>query len=341
MPFDVHPPEYVSPLGIERLCAAAAAVARDPAAGLFGPESITWRIDRESALFLGAGRAALLQLAHPWVTAALVQHSNLLDQPVARFHNTFRVVFTMVFGTLDQALAAARHLYQLHTGIRGELREDTAGWSRGTHYEANEIAALRWVFSTLVESAVMAYECVLGPLGASEREQYYAESKRMAALFGIPASALPENWQAFRACNHEMHASDELGVSAEARRYGTRLLAGAGSPIHSWIHPPLWYRALTVAWLPERFRSEFSFDFGEDLRTAAESAARRLPGFYRRLPDAVRFVGPYHEARARLRGRSCGILARLSNRFWIGEPRMPFSEGAAVRENDKSKRQES
>jgi len=47
--------------------------------GIFGAESVSWRINCESALFLGAGRAALLQLAHPWVAAALDQHSSLLQ----------------------------------------------------------------------------------------------------------------------------------------------------------------------------------------------------------------------------------------------------------------------
>ena len=75
--------------------------ASDPRAGIFGPLSVTWKVNREAALFLGAGRAALLQLAHPWVAVALDQHSNLREDPLARFHNTFRVVFTMIFGTLE------------------------------------------------------------------------------------------------------------------------------------------------------------------------------------------------------------------------------------------------
>ena len=44
-------------------------------AGVFGPASVMWRIDREAAVFLGAGRALLLQLAHPWVAAAIAEHS--------------------------------------------------------------------------------------------------------------------------------------------------------------------------------------------------------------------------------------------------------------------------
>jgi uncharacterized protein (DUF2236 family) len=142
----------------------------DPRAGIFGPRSISWRINRESALFLGAGRAALLQLAHPWVAAALAQHSSLMSNPIARFHNTFRIVFTMIFGSSAQAFAASRSLYQLHTRIRGELPSAVAGYARGSHYEANSLPALIWVYATLVESAVLAYECVLPALNDAERE---------------------------------------------------------------------------------------------------------------------------------------------------------------------------
>jgi uncharacterized protein (DUF2236 family) len=45
--------------------------AAGPVAGVFGPATVTWRIDREAVVFLGAGRALLLQLAHPWVAAAI------------------------------------------------------------------------------------------------------------------------------------------------------------------------------------------------------------------------------------------------------------------------------
>src|SRR6202167_601035 len=116
--------QSVSLPAIERLWNSIAERASDPRSGIFGPSSISWMVNRESALFLGAGRAALLQLAHPWVAAALRQHSSLLNRPIARFHNTFRIVFTMIFGTAEQAFAASRHLYALHTRIIGELTED-------------------------------------------------------------------------------------------------------------------------------------------------------------------------------------------------------------------------
>src|SRR5579859_3168384 len=134
--------EPVSRAAIERLWALVREQTHDPRAGIFGPSSVSWRVNRESALFLGAGRAALLQLAHPWVAAALDQHSNLRNDPLARFHNTFRVVFTMIFGTLDQALAASHHLYHLHTRIKGELPASAGAYPQGAHYQANEMHAL-------------------------------------------------------------------------------------------------------------------------------------------------------------------------------------------------------
>lgn len=319
-----NPAASVTELQSQALLERAACLAAGPETGLFGPSSMTWKVSREAALFLGAGRAALLQLAHPWVAAALAEHSTVMDRPIARFHNTFRIIFTMVFGTLAQALAAARHLYALHTHIQGHMPEDVARYRQGSHYEANEVAALRWVFATLVDSAVLAYDAVLPPLTDAAREQYYQESCRLAGLFGIPWEALPENWEAFAEYNRQMHASDALGVSAGARAMAHNLLAGAGS----WIHPPLWYRALTAAWLPPRFRAEFALPDGPRDRRAAERALRWLPRIYPRLPGALRFAGPWREAQARLTGQRAGLGTRFSNRFWIGEPRLPFANAA-------------
>src|ERR1035437_4324170 len=131
------PDSKVSRDDLEALLGPMARRTADAQAGIFGPHSVSWKINRESALFLGAGRAALLQLAHPWVATALVEHSNLMSKPIARFHNTFRIVFTMIFGSLPQAMASSRHLYQLHTRIRGQMPEDVAAYRRGAAYEAN------------------------------------------------------------------------------------------------------------------------------------------------------------------------------------------------------------
>src|SRR5271157_4720356 len=118
--------------------------------GLFGANSLSWKINRESALFLAAGRAALLQLAHPWVAAAIAEHSRTLHDPIGRFHQTFRVMFTMVFGSTGQAVAAARHLHTRHQSIYGTMPETAGAFAAGSRYQANEVHALLWVYATLI-----------------------------------------------------------------------------------------------------------------------------------------------------------------------------------------------
>jgi uncharacterized protein (DUF2236 family) len=141
----------VSESDLESALEAVRTGAAGPVEGIFGPASITWRIDREAVIFLGAGRALLLQLAHPWVAAAVAEHSRTLADPIGRFHRTFELMFTMVFGSLDSATAAARRLHRRHAGISGVLPETIGCFAGGTSYCANDVAALRWVHATLVK----------------------------------------------------------------------------------------------------------------------------------------------------------------------------------------------
>jgi hypothetical protein len=120
----------------------------------------------------------------------------------------------------------------------------------------------------------------------------------------------------------EMCASAALGVDERARTMALGLLSGAGS----WVKSPQWYRAMTAAWLPQRLREEFGLALGDAEERIVEKAQWWLPRVYRLLPSSVRFTGPYHEARARLAGRRPGMLTQASNRFWMGEEKMPFGE---------------
>jgi uncharacterized protein (DUF2236 family) len=319
MEHEAASPQYVSPADSRSLHALLTQLPGEERNGFFGPGSVSWQVNRESAVFLAAGRAALLQLAHPWVASALAHHSSLMHDAVGRFHSTFRVIYTMLFGTRAQAIAASTQLYQRHTGIRGEL-------PGGGRYEANEVAALIWVHATLVESAVLAYEFVLPAVLPGEREEYYAESKRMAALFGIPGAALPQNWNDFVVYFGEMVNSPQLSVESTALELSRSVLSGAGS----WVHPPHWYQALTAYWMPPRLRAAFSLPFGVPEQRAVDRAAKRLPRLYGYLPSRIRFVGPFHEAEDRLRGRAPGMLTQRSNRFWMGQPRLLYSHLSGI-----------
>ncbi len=311
------PSRVVSAEDLEAQLAALRRSTPDPAAGIFGPGSVNWKVNRESALFLAGGRAALLQIAHPWIATAIAQHSRTLDDTVGRFHNTFRVMFTIWFGSLEQAFAVARRLHRLHQGIRGTLPQATGRFAERSAYQANEVDALVWVYASLIDSALLTYELVLPPLSGGEREHYYAKSRQAAALFGIAPEDLPQDLHGFELYMESALASDMLGVSAATRELGQRLQEGAGFKFRL----PFWYRALTTQLLPPRFREEFQFAYGEREQQAANRALRWIRRIYPHLPALLRFVGPYNEVQAKLRGRPAPTLAtRISNRFWIGQP---------------------
>ena len=306
----------VSAADLERLLGEVERSAAGASGGLFGPGSVSWKVNREAGLFLAAGRATLLQLAHPWVAAAISEHSRTLHDPIGRFHQTFRVMFTISFGSVEQAVAVARHLHSRHRGIHGTMPETVGAFAEGSHYQANEVHALLWVYATLIDSAVTAYDLVLPALTSAEREQYYAESRTSAALFGISPDEWPRSWQEFEQYKESMYVSDTLAVSDVARRLAREVLSGAGS----WLRIPSWYRALTAHLLRPRLREEFGLVYGGPERRSAERALGWLRRIHPHLPESVRFIGPYQEAVARLKGRSRPSLrVRLSNRLWIGE----------------------
>ncbi|MBB4425289.1 uncharacterized protein (DUF2236 family) [Bradyrhizobium sp. CIR48] len=293
--------------------------AAGPVAGVFGPETLTWRIDREAVIFLGAGRALLLQLAHPWVAAAIAEHSKTLADPIGRFHRTFDIVFAMVFGSLDRALRSSRQLHRRHGMIVGEMPETVGPFAAGSRYCANDIPSLRWVHATLVETALMAHELVLPPFSVEERERYWTESRMFGALFGLTADDLPADWAGFTAYTAAMAQSDTLTVSPAAREIAAQIFDGA----RPWLRPPRWYRALTASLLPERLRAGFGFELGERELRSADNALRWIRRIYPTLPDRLRYVGPYQEAQARLRGEAQpDWMTRCLNRAWIGRPQM-------------------
>lgn len=188
----------VSRADIEGELARLEAEVQRPEAGIYGPGSASWKVDRESIIFLAGGRAALLQLAHPFVAHAVDQHSDTRNDPLGRFQRTFDNVFAMVFGDLAQAERSARRVHAIHTRIQGHIAENVGAFAAGSFYEANDENALMWVHATLLDSAILAYEQVLGPLSPLDRRQYYAESRRFARLFEFRSRCCPKTGARFR-----------------------------------------------------------------------------------------------------------------------------------------------
>jgi uncharacterized protein (DUF2236 family) len=189
----------------------------DDAAGFFGPDSVTWKVDREMVLFLGGPRSLLLQIAHPAVAAAVEEHSDFRVDPLGRLNRTLDAVFAIVFGDRDSAREAAARVVRRHGPVKGVIDETSASPWSGRSYHAQDPELLLWVHATLVDTALLVYERVVGKLERRDAERYYEESCVVGELLGIPRSVLPKTLADFEDYFRSMVEGPTLHVGRIAR----------------------------------------------------------------------------------------------------------------------------
>ena len=300
---------------LEAHIAQLVATVSDPKHGIYGPDSAMWKVSRESITFLGGGRAAILQLAHPWVATAVKQHSSSEHDLPGRFKRTFDSVFAMVFGDLDEALTAARRVHALHDTIQGPLEEPLGPWPAGHAYAANDEDALLWVQATLVDTSVLMYESFVGPLSGADKDALWRDSRRFARLFGISDATWPADWAAFRVYFEGMINSDKLTIGDASRRMTRFLLTPPNAAV-----VPLWkwYATITAGLLPDRLRRDLGFRWGRTEQIVQRASMAALKLAWRRVPDRLRWLPAYVDARRRLRGEGRDGFGKLAERLVLG-----------------------
>ena len=260
----------------------------------FSPDSIFWRVNREGLMVLSGPRALLLELAHPLVAAGVAEHSQFATDVVGRLRRlqrTLNAMLTLTFGTLDEAVAVARHIDGIHGRVKGQLGESTGALPAGTAYFARDPALLRWVHVTFVDSALRVYALYVGPLSQAERDRYCLETTAIEPLLHIPAGYLPRSAAALDAYLDEMLASGEIAVGETARGIARALLAPLGPPV---LRPlEALFRLPIVGLLPPAVREGYGFRWTpRHARALAASAGLcrwlrpGLPGMLCRWPAA-------------------------------------------------------
>jgi uncharacterized protein (DUF2236 family) len=286
----------------------------DPREGILGPRSIGWELGGDVGLFVGGGRATLLQLAHPFVAHAIDQHSKTRSDVAGRFQRTFRNVFAMLYGDLDDACRAARRVHAIHTRVHGTMTDAIGAWPAGSPYHANDLDALVWVHSTLVDTTLVMREVLDGPLDESRKDAYLDELRRFGALFGIPRARLPGSWRAHRDYMSAMLASGQIAVAPCAREMA-QFLFGRGDAARSQPALGRLAEAVTHVLLPPDLATQFG------LRGAPRSTRVVLATFaqiYRRLPRAMLEFPACSEARNRLLGRGPSRWSAWTERQLFG-----------------------
>jgi uncharacterized protein (DUF2236 family) len=258
--------------------------------GLFGPQSLTWRVNKEGILLFGGGTALILQLAHPLVAAGVSQHSNYREDPWGRLYRTLDVVTKITFGSTKTSEAAAAGLCEVHGRVRGASLEKGGRYPAGTRYDARNPDLVMWVHATLVRTTLDVYQLYVGPLTIGEQRQYYDEQKLLAEKFGVPIHRQPATFADFNEYFADM-VENELAVTDALR-----------DVVDATLNPPLPFftrplvealNLASVGMLPPGLREELGLPWGasrERLLEASRVLVRRalpaLPSLLREFPPA-------------------------------------------------------
>ena len=298
----------------------------DARAGLFGPESEGWALNREAALLLVAGpRALLMQVAHPLIAEGVDQHSSFRVDPWRRLTATMTSSLRLLYGDAASAHAELTHLRRLHAGIHGPVRDQVARARHGARYSARDPGLGFWVLATLIDSTLAGHEALVGPVDRERRERFYAEGRRLAALLDIPAAVVPPDLAAFEAYLDEMLAPDgPVQVSPTAREIGVSILRPPLAPLAAatpgldripgsagllGLMPPSTYAWLywpSVALLPERIRAGYGLAWGVRERFVADWLLAGWRTWLRLLPASLRWLPQARAAHRRVGLSSVG-----------------------------------
>ena len=249
---------------------------------------VVHRINAERLLLLGWSRAILLQMAHPLVAAGVAEHSHFRAGPITaakRLRETVRSMLALSFGDPFEHGHAITAIRAIHTRVRGQLRETTGVFPAGTPYSAEDPALLLWVHATLIDSVVIVYERLIGPLSEADKDAYCEDAVEVAVALGVIESTVPRTWSALQRYLADEYASGRITVGADARVIVDAVMfppLSAVSGPFAWIN-----RLVTIGLLPESIRQQYGYAWSPSRERQLERILRMIRGARRMTPRVL------------------------------------------------------
>jgi uncharacterized protein (DUF2236 family) len=214
----------------------------EPDQGLFGPDSVTWRIHSDPSMLLGGFRALMLQAVHPLVMAGFDDNSFFRSDPWGRLQRTGDWVSSITYGTTAEANAAGAMLRRLHASLQPGIEPES-----GLPYRVDDPELLLWVHCTEVESFLSTYRRSGGHLGRGDGDRYVDEMRASAVLVGLDRHKVPATEADIE--DYYRAVRPQLRVTTVARR---NVLWGFAPPMPTWVAlatpaRPAWAALVAIA----------------------------------------------------------------------------------------------
>jgi uncharacterized protein (DUF2236 family) len=179
--------------------------------GLFGPDSIAWKVgsDWPSAL-VGGMSGLILGTLHPLVLAGTLDHSIFRKDPIGRLARTASFVMATAFGSTPVAMGAVDYVNRLHLKVSGIA-------PNGKPYRATDPDLAVWTHVTIYGGFLDGHlRYAPDPVTPSEQDGYWDEVARVPEMLGavdVPRSR-KEVEEYFRRVRPELEASRDALDSA-------------------------------------------------------------------------------------------------------------------------------
>lgn len=266
------------------------AEAEAPETGLYGPESVSWRVNRERSVQLGSISAMVTQWAHPALAQSGVDYYPDTGPPFYVSMALYDFLSTVTFGTVEEVKEAVHHLREVHDQVNGTYDHHLDNYEAGDRYTANAPDDLLFVHSVMIDHVLRAYEAFVGDLTDSERERYYQESQYLGRLLGVPAGRYPTSLDGMYDY-YERVIDEELAVGQYAKQLQSTMFEAAGPT-------RLLQRFLTAGLLPRAVRTNFGFRWSSTHGWLFDRFAAGVRTALPVLPARVRYVDEYQERRS-------------------------------------------
>ncbi len=264
--------------------------------GLFGPDSVTWRVHGDPAMVLAGFRALLLQAVHPLVMAGFDDNSFFRQDPWGRLQRTGEWVATVTYGTTAEAERAGAALRAVHGRLATGVEPET-----GRPYRVDDPELLLWVHCTEVESFLSTYRRSGGRLAPGDGDRYVDEMRTSGRLVGLDPMSLPRTEADIEA--YYARVRPELRVTAVARR---TVLWGFVPSMPTWVSlatpaRPAWVALVgtAAAMLPRWARRLYGLPGLPTTDLSASLSGRALRGALLAVPPLAQSPG-LRAARERL-----------------------------------------
>jgi uncharacterized protein (DUF2236 family) len=264
--------------------------------GLFGPDSVTWRVHADPVMVLAGLRALLLQTCHPVVMAGFAANSAYRHDFWGRLERTGSFVDVVTYGTRVEAELMGRRIRLLHFRLAPVTDGDT-----GVQHPIDEAELLRWVHCAEVDSFLSTYRRCGGQLDDAEADRYVDEMRESARLVGLRASFVPGSVGELATYFHDIRP--QLRVTAQARdavRWGflpaMPLWVTLATPARvTWVG----LVATAAAMLPRWARRLYGLPGLPTTDLTASVTGRAIRAALLRVPDELRLSPTRRDALAR------------------------------------------